>query len=1331
MHGAVEKSEGDVTPASTPPAPCLTGYEGLTFLARGGFGLIYKAIDRSTGATVAIKVARDDRPDARRRLAEELHVLTEIGPPHVPAVLGRGDTTSGSPYVVLEYLGDASLAGRLMDGMAPLPLGEALDLAIAIVRALAAVHDRGYVHRDLKPENIFVAGAGPASPATGLHARLIDFGLVVGSEEAAGAPQDVRHSPARDISGERAVVGTIDYMSPEQCEGLADIDIRTDIYAMGVILHELITGRSPFWGPRAVVREKHLSHRPPRLSAADPELWIPPALEDIASGCLAKDRKDRFGSARDLLAALEAVRGLAEAPEIPPVPSSRMFSRQGGEARKLTCGVVFFETGAAPAAVQARLRAVGGQIAHGAGGRYAAVFGQEASLNPAERALAAARQLVRGGVCARARVDLATVTAQTRRDGGVRFLNPALAQPDHYPPAGGPEIEITPAAAEVLPDCRELEDDMPPSSMGGSRPGAPGSLLGREEILATLMESARTTARGGPSAVVTVTGEAGTGKSHLFRELSSRLAALEPAVQVLALRAREPALGDVDPTLTELVRWGVSARAPGEGEIARSEVLAAVLAQGSAGARDGRQSPSRTGAVRGLGAAPGALRSALTADTGEALRRRAMGRPLLVLLDDAHAAGDIALEALEYATQGDAGGPPARQPPPGVWVCAIGRPALVQDHPAWGERAGRRESFTIGPLDPASAEQLCRRLLLPVESVPGPAVEMLVARAEATPLLLVELVRGLHREGIVRRSPKGESYYLATDELDRLPDLPLVEWLTHQEIEGLAPALRDHARLIALLGDDTTEAEILGVVSAIDELGGGAELPLDAGVATRRLLGTGMILREREGRLRYRHALVRQVLARDTPEGLRRLVHEAAATFYRRARALPEHRRLSQLAEHTAEAGLAAEAARTFLALAERARAWHSYLEAERLYSRALEQPGIAGDDSAVALRGRGLMRYRLARYHDALADFAEARALADERGDTMTSADIQLDEAIVLDWMRDFATSELRVQEAERRATAEATPLFRARLLLAQGRTAHRFDRNEEAATLLYQAVSAAEPLGDDAYETRVIALLMLGFILALPSIGRPEDAHQALKQLIALCEAHGDKLHLGGALSNRALLWGGAGNRQRMIEDAERMLAISRELGQASLELMGEVNLGEYLLLMDDPGAAAPHIARARALDLRITGVPGLPLIVLLEARFRLYMGDLDAAATLVRDLRESQAAARTRGEADRLMVPSEDVLCRAIELSLTDAGAGEWDALEARSEECSVGQERIEVIETRATALLRANRAPEARAHLARALDLAARIPNAMRGRLQRRMDEIERSTSSGPS
>ncbi len=1285
--------ESSTLPQDIGEVPDIPGVAGLRIVAAGGFGVVFRGTLVESSHPVVVKLARTDRAGARRRLIEEIRTLEDIGPPTVPAVRGRGTTVKGVPYVLLDDLGKETLAARLTDRAEPMPLLEAVDTAIAIAVALEVLQGRGYVHRDIKPENIFVEGSGH-------HARaiLIDLGLVLGGDPASAAKDE--------ISSEGPIVGTTEYMSPEQCEGRADISGRTDVYAMGVLLHELVTCRPPFWGPRALVQEMHLGHRPSALAARAPDRVIPRMLEDLTACCLAKNPRERFASARDLRRALEAARARIEAGEVTVMPTSKPRLAPAARGERLTVGVTFFTTGAAPPEVQAGVHALGGRLAHAAGGRYAAVFAQEGSDNPARRALLAAKQLLRDGTCTRIRVDLGSAVEQLRRDGTRRFLSPLFGQTDRYPSEADPPLAVTEAAAAVLPeidDAGQEPDGLGQPYEGGLESSSSWPLVGREGLLADLVAGAARAARESVPGAVAITGDTGTGKSRLFRELRRRLGEVELPVTILAVRAHEPALGDVDRTLLELL-----AQAPGDApdEPSRGGVLAAAL---------GRETPRPGGApaglaptLRSLGAAPGALRSAMTLAAGDALRRRAAAQPLLVLLDDAHLAGDVVLSALEYATLAEAGVP--------IWVCVLGRPALLEAQPTWGERAGRCERRSLDPLDAASAEVLCRALLLPAESVPTSAVQQIVARAEATPLLLVELVRGLHREGLVRRSPKGDSWYLAADELDRLPDLPLVEWIAHRLIDGLSPALRAHARLIALLGDLVTDQEVEGVVRCMDQEGSGDEVPLDPRVATQRLVEADVLARDAEGRCHYHHALVREALAKGAPEAFRRLLHLAAAAHYRNDDRLGEHRRLAQLAVHASAAGLADEAAPAYFLLAERARAWHAYLEAEHLYGRVLSHPGLSDLDQAVAYRGRGVMRYRLSRYHDALADFAIARDLAEQNGEMVAALDILLEEATALDWMDDFVGSELRVREVEARLPPGAFPLLRARLLLGLGRSAMRFSRHDEAVRLLLEAVSAAEVLGDEGYETLVIALLLAGFLL--PALCREDEARELLERLIALCEAHGDLLHLGGALNTCALLFARAGDRARMMEDMARSIAIARELGQGSLELMGEFNAGEYLMLMDDPAAAAPHVARALALDLRITGHPGRAVVALLEARLRLFMEDIESAAAIVGALRVRRDEADARGEADGQLVPSDQVLCDAVELAALGGTGEQWDEVEARSARVSFGQERIEIIETRAAAAQRAGRVAEAREHLARALKLAETIPNAMGARLARR-------------
>src|SRR5262249_3140512 len=154
-------------------------------------------------------------------------------------------------------------------------------------------------------------------------------------------------------------------------------------------------------------------------------------------------------------------------------------------------------------------------------------------------------------------------------------------------------------------------------------------------------------------------------------------------------------------------------------------------------------------------------------------------------------------------------------------------------------------------------------------------------RAQAIPLFLVELVRGLSRDGLVRRHPVGDAWYLATDELDHLPDLPLIEWLARREIDALPPTLPAPARLLPPPRREVRPDAAEGVLHRLERKGGAVEFPLDVKVAIQRLLAADLLLLDRCGRIGFRHALVREAITKDVPEELGREIHLAAVEHYR------------------------------------------------------------------------------------------------------------------------------------------------------------------------------------------------------------------------------------------------------------------------------------------------------------------------------------------------------------------------------------------------------------------------------------------------------------------
>jgi tetratricopeptide (TPR) repeat protein len=1279
--------------------PDVPGYRLERLLGRGGFGAVFSAADAS-GRRVALKVATSGDATAAAQLAREETALRAVGPLVAPAVLASGSLLDGSPYLVLELLEPPTLAQRLREIAAPMQRTEFAARAVALCEAVSAIHSSGYLHLDLKPENVFL---------TAEDVRLIDFGLARPVHERG------------DRSG--AFAGTAEYASPEQCEERQDLDVRADVYALGVLLFEMLAGRPPFSGAAQAVREAQIGMRPPRLSQlAD----VPAVVEDVVLHALAKDRARRYASAAELNTALQ--RALAE-----HSPAEHASREAAGPSQprldRRQVGLLLFASTSDAGSVQAAVRSLGGELGWMGRGRYAAIFAGEAGQDPVRRTFRAAQALAERKVVVRAVVDVGAVNVQRRPDGQIRYIAPELGRDDRYAIDADPLGPLaTMAAAEVLPDIGwepvpGRQGLVVPRRGAADRAQAAtivqlgaGPLVGRESILRDLLAVAAEALTGTP-AVMTVIAEPGHGKTHLAATLLENLRSQLPSAELLDLRAREPVAGDSDEMLRTLLARAL------ELPLSSGEASARARLAGALGGELADElwpaaaltlrlvSPDAT-RVRALASAPGVLRSMAMRATGEAIRARARRTPLCLVLDDAQFADDTALDAIEYAAAAEAKVP--------LFVCALGRPAFREARRLFGERAACHGVHHLGPLPPAVAAELCRRLLLPADNVPQAAIDALVQRTHAIPLLLVELIRGLKREGLVRKRMRGDSWFLATDELEKLPDSPLIEWLAEREISALPVELGSHARLAALLGAEFATEEIEGVVAEVDAEGLGAEFPLDAHVATRRLSGLGLLIATRAGSFRFRHALVRDAVASSVHPSQRERVHRAAARFYRSTRSVPDVRRLPLLARHAAQAGFKDEAAVLYLQLAEEARGRHSYLDAERSYTNALNL--IAETDvprRLAARRGRGSMRYRIGRYEDSFADLEEARTLARDLGDIAAEADLVLEAATALDWVTDYARSRALVDEASALVQAAPSTALRARLVLGKGRALVREDRWADACAALEEAVQLSESVGDDAYETLIVSLVLLEGILG--DLRRFEEAETISERAVALSRERGDQLHFIAALGNRRSVRIARRDVRGAIEDQQALMRIGREIGILLTEYFGEWEISVLLYQAGDLVAADQHVRRAIALAEKHPEVARTAPVALISlARIQAYAGDAVDARETLRRIEEAVSAAIAEGRASGALSPSQVVLVSMIDLATRDATTEEWQALLERSARDSIEQEPIEVADLYGTWALRRGRIEEARRAFEEAAARAARIPNIMESRVRKGLE-----------
>jgi len=278
-------------------------YQILEQLGRGGMGIVYRATDLKLERQVALKFLPEVMAltsGALDRFTREARSAAALNHPHICTIYEIGEH-DGRPFIAMELLEGHTLADQI--GGRPLPIGQSIDIALQVASSLDAAHANAIVHRDIKPANIFVTASGIA--------KILDFGLAKSvATPPAGSPDGATTADEGNLTGVGSTLGTVAYMSPEQARG-QELDGRSDIFSLGLVLYEMVTGRQAFAGETTAVVFDGILNRTPR-APSDINSDVPPDLERIIAKAIAKERNERYQRASDLATDLRSLRRTTE-----------------------------------------------------------------------------------------------------------------------------------------------------------------------------------------------------------------------------------------------------------------------------------------------------------------------------------------------------------------------------------------------------------------------------------------------------------------------------------------------------------------------------------------------------------------------------------------------------------------------------------------------------------------------------------------------------------------------------------------------------------------------------------------------------------------------------------------------------------------------------------------------------------------------------------------------------------------------------------------------------------------------------------------------------------
>lgn len=856
-------------------------FEVSALIGSGGMGMVYRAIDQNSGSLVALKLLNAaGSPSESARFLREGRLLAELAHPGIVGYVAHGQDPNGALFLAMEWLQGEDLAARLSRG--PLKISEILSLLMALASALAVPHERSILHRDLKPSNIFLRNGNAHEPV------LLDFGIAR------------RRSASLAVTGTGGVLGTPEYMSPEQARGEQDLSPATDIFSLGCVFYECLTGQPPFRGEHvAAVLVKILFEEP--QSVAELRSGVPAELVELLLKMLVKDRSLRIADARALVHALDQVQLSHADAALSSIELHAAPVRFAEDEQSLVSMVVAsppaadaaesFEPGDGLMSEKERQQRALLQELRGLGA------GVERLLN---RTLVVSIRDIDDASDQAARAARMALLIKRRWPEAVVVLTTGRARSRDQTPVG----EVAERAASLL---REISDIGPASGSAHSVPrysqsgvwldrtsagllerqfviteergktlltgeeldvdqtrpllGKPTACVGRDGELGTLEVMLSTCINNEEAAVALVTAQAGAGKSRLRHEFMRRLSARGQDGTALLGHASAVGAGQPYFLLRDMFRRLCGLRGQESPSFQREKLLERVgqhMAASTAhqvAAFIGEMcgipfSSDESEMLRAARGDPRSMAKQISNALIEFLRAECSHSPVLLILEDLHWSDSLTVRCIEDAVTALSDKP--------LMVLALARFEVFELFPKLWKRLTVRE-IKLLKLSRKAAERLIHQVL--GREVLASTVAQIVEQADGNALLLEELIR-------------------ATAELGASAEAGTVLAILQSRLGRTEAGARRALRVASVLGTSFW-------AQAIESLLGGSPHCTTGQVEgwLTTLQNEELIEKQNSTRFpdqseyRFRHALIREAAYELLTEEDRRRGHELAARY--------------------------------------------------------------------------------------------------------------------------------------------------------------------------------------------------------------------------------------------------------------------------------------------------------------------------------------------------------------------------------------------------------------------------------------------------------------------